>query len=271
MTERIPKRIIQIWAGGAELPLLYRAACANVRLLNPSFEYMLFDDQRMHDFMQQNFPEHIATLAAFKRPIQRYDFFRYLAVFKLGGFYFDTDLLLAKGIDDLCRHSCVVPFERLTWSTHLRDKLNMDWEIGNYAFGAEPGHPLIAALIENCARAQRDPDWCALPLVGLPQLLRRELDVIYSTGPGMFSRTLAEFKRTADSVTVLGGTGDRADRATWNQFGQYGVHLGGSSWRERHGGVRRRLINFLAQRNEARAIALARGSELSTLVRHAKT
>ena len=38
VNKTIPRRIIQIWGGGLDLPLLARAAAANVRLLNPEFE-----------------------------------------------------------------------------------------------------------------------------------------------------------------------------------------------------------------------------------------
>ena len=50
---------------------------------------------------------------------------------------------------------CVFPFEELTLSRLLRHH-GIDWEIGNYAFGAEAGHAFLEAVIENCVRAQRD-------------------------------------------------------------------------------------------------------------------
>jgi mannosyltransferase OCH1-like enzyme len=87
----IPKRIIQIWGGGLDLPLLSRAAAANIRLLNPEFEYLFFDDQGMANFIDERVPQHRNVFRSFRNPVQRYDFFRYLAIYNLGGFYFDID------------------------------------------------------------------------------------------------------------------------------------------------------------------------------------
>src|SRR5438067_4421826 len=90
---QIPKRIIQT-AKSADVPLLPRAMMANVRLLNPDFEYLFFDNARVEQFIGAEFPQYSSVFNSFKYPIQKYDFFRYLAVYRYGGFYFDTDVLL---------------------------------------------------------------------------------------------------------------------------------------------------------------------------------
>ncbi|MCZ8131114.1 MAG: glycosyltransferase [Steroidobacteraceae bacterium] len=254
----IPRRIVQIWGGGGEPPLLGRAAATNLRLLNPGYEYRLFDDAGMRAYLDRNFPEYRATFESFPRPIQRYDFFRYLAIYGLGGFYFDFDVLLAESLDGLLGQRCVFPFERLTWTDYLRRRHAMDWEIGNYAFGAVPGHPFLLATIRNCARAQREPAWRDAVTRSLPRLLRDDLAVIYATGPGMASRTLAEYVQD-DPVTVLFPP-DVRDRGTWGRFGDHGVHLGAGQWRAHGGAWRRRLVAALGRRNESRALARARAA-----------
>lgn len=256
MGEGIPKRIIQIWGGEREMPLLGRAAAANMRLLNPDFEYLLFDDERMQGFVDEHFPDYRNVFDSFSRPIHRYDFFRYLAVYELGGFYFDTDVFLASSVFELLEHGCVFPFERLTWSDYLRYQYGMDWEIGNYAFGAIAGHPFLGAIIDNCVRAQKDKKWRDAVTNPLPRLLRQDLEVIYSTGPGMVSRTFAECPHASRWVTVLFPE-NVCDRASWDLFGAYGVHLGAGGWRKRPGNIKRRLINLLGKWNEERAIRYA--------------
>jgi inositol phosphorylceramide mannosyltransferase catalytic subunit len=257
MTERIPRRIIQIWGGGKEPPLLNKAASSSVRLMNPEFEYRLFDDEQMSRFLRDHFPQYIAVFEGFELPIQRYDFFRYLAVYQLGGFYFDMDILLARGLDDLLSFGCVFPFERLTWSDFLRERHGMDWEIGNYAFGAAAGHPFMRAIIDNCVRARTDAAWRDAIMQPLPRLLREDLKVIYTTGPGLVSRTLAEYRDGAHPVRVLFPK-DVCDRSQWNHFGDHGVHLMGSSWRSKRGPVMGRVMTLLQNRNARRAITLAR-------------
>ncbi len=72
--------------------MLGRASAANTRLLNPDFEYRVFDDPGIDSFVAEHFPQYRRVLDCFQFPIQRYDFFRYLAIYQLGGFYFDTDV-----------------------------------------------------------------------------------------------------------------------------------------------------------------------------------
>src|SRR5882757_9673989 len=142
MHDRIPPRIIQT-AKSRDLPLMAQAAAANLKCLNPDFEYRLFDDADVSAFVQGEFPQYLKVFQSFPYRIQKYDFFRYLAVFHLGGFYFDTDVFLARGLEELRVHSCVFPFEELTINRWLRREHGLDWEIGNYAFGATPGHPFL--------------------------------------------------------------------------------------------------------------------------------
>ena len=243
MKPRIPKRIIQIWGGGSELPLLARCAMTNVRLLNPDFEYLLFDDHRMEEFIKANCPEYLTLFHSFRFNVQRYDFFRYLAVYHVGGFYFDMDVFLASNLSELLDFDCVFPFEALTISTFLREECKMDWELGNYAFGATAGHPFLRAVIENCVRAQKDQDWVENMGKSIPRVLREEYHVLYTTGPLLVSRTLAEFPDAAKQVKVLFPE-DVCDQKYWNRFGDFGVHLMGGSWRKPKGILRRRLKGF---------------------------
>jgi hypothetical protein len=235
----IPKRIIQT----AKVPpqsLRTRAMVSNIRLLHPDYEYLFFDDDGVDKFIDQEFPQHRPVFNGFRFPIQRYDFFRYLAVYKYGGFYFDTDVLLASSVSGLLESGCVFPFEGLTFSHLLRTQHKMDWEIGNYGFGAAPGHPFLEAVIENCVHAQKDPAWVKPMMRGLPPLSKLEFYILYTTGPGLVSRTLAENPQIAKTVKVLFPE-DVCDFNNWNRFGDFGIHLMGASWRVNRGRVRMKL------------------------------
>ena len=239
---KIPKRIIQT-GKHTELPLRSRAMVSNIRLLNPDFEYLFFNNDDVQSFINQEFPQYRNVFDAFQFPIQRYDFFRYLAVYRHGGFYFDLDVILASDLSSLLNFGSVFPFEGLTLSHYLRKQHKMEWEIGNYAFGASPGHPFLKAVIENCVRAQRDPDWIKPMMAGFPPLLRGEYLVLNTTGPGLISRTLAENAELAKEVKVLFPK-DLSDMSTWNRFGDFGIHMMDGSWRTRDVFLRRRLANY---------------------------
>jgi mannosyltransferase OCH1-like enzyme len=247
MLEPIPRRIIQT-AKRRTLPLKQQAMTANLKLLHPDYEYCFFDDEDVDAFVSREFPQYRRVFDGFPSNIQRFDFFRYLAVYRLGGFYFDLDVLLARELTTLLPTGCVFPFEGLTFSRLLRQR-GMDWELGNFAFGASAGHPFLAAVIENCVRAQQDPAWVVPMLAGVPPLSRAEHRVMYTTGPGLLSRTLAESPASAAEMTVLFPE-DVCDVRSWNVFGSFGVHLMEGSWRPGVSLLRRRL----AQKWEARVM-----------------
>jgi len=235
--EKIPRRIIQT-DKSSDLPLLARAATTSLRLLNPDFEYLFFDDDQVEEFIDVEFPQYRAVVDSFSQRIQRYDFFRYLAVYRLGGFYFDTDMFLASALEDLRGFGCVFPFERLGINRFLFKQYGMDWEIGNYAFGATAGHPFLKAVIKNCIRAQQHSEWADTMLKSVPRMFRGEEVVLATTGPGLISRTLAEFPGAREQVKVLFPE-DVFDENSWHCFGSYGVHLQVGGWRKREGLVRR--------------------------------
>ena len=252
----IPKRLIQT-GKSRDLPLFARAIVANLRLLNPDYEHLYFDDADVEAFIDTNYPEYRPVFDGFPVRIQRYDFFRYLAVYHYGGFYFDLDVLLAKNLDDLLPHACIFPFEELSLHQFLRETYNMDWEIGNYAFGARAGHPFIGAIIDNCVKAQRDPSWAQLMWESIPSLFRRDFYVLDTTGPGMVSRTLAEYCGAGQDVKVLFPE-DVCDSATWHQFGNYGLHLEEGTWRNRKNVWRRKLESLWETRTRSRALPASR-------------
>jgi len=239
MDSKIPRRIIQT-NKSLDLSLLEKAAAANVRLLNPDFEYLFFDDRQVEEFIDREFPEYRSVFDSFPIPIQRYDFFRYLAVYRLGGFYLDMDVFLASSLSELLGCGCVFPFEALTINIFLRGQYKMDWEIGNYAFGASAGHPFVGAIIENCVRAQKDSDWLKLMARAVPRMFREDHSVLCTTGPLLISRTLAEFPNVGKHVQVLFPE-DVCDERYWDCFGQFGVHLRTGTWRKRRGILIRRL------------------------------
>jgi inositol phosphorylceramide mannosyltransferase catalytic subunit len=258
----IPRRIIQ--TGKSLLQSVKtRAMVSSLRLLNPDFEYLFFDDQAVAKFMASEPARYRATFDSFRFPIQKYDFFRYLVVYRYGGFYFDLDVLFSEGISILLTSGCVFPFEGLTFSRFLRNEYNMDWEIGNYGFGAAAGHPFLEKVIENCVRAQSDPSWVKPMMRGLPLLSWSEFYVLYTTGPGLVSRTLAENPDLARSVNVL-FPDNVCDSKSWFHFGDFGVHMMEASWRSNKGLLFRRLASWLENREFNR---LKQQSELLGMTR----
>lgn len=242
MSALIPKRIVQT-GKSRDLTLLQRAVATNVRLLHPDFEYCFYDDRQVEQFVATEPPEHVATFAALPCPIQKFDFFRYLAIYRDGGFYLDLDVLLAARLTPLLGTGCVFSFEDLNISRHLREEHGFDWALGNYAFGAAPGHPFLQAVIANCVRAQQDPEWVEPMMRGIPRWFQPEFRILSTTGPLLISRTLAENPALAETLTIL-FPDDICVPRNRHRFGDYGVHLMQASWRTRYGRGRRILAGF---------------------------
>jgi hypothetical protein len=257
--QEIPRRLIQT-APTRDLSPAARAVAAGLRLHHPDWENLFFDDADIARFVAAEFPDQGPVLRSFPHPVQRADFFRYLAVFRLGGFYVDLDVLLEAPLDDLRPLGAFFPFEELTLNRHLRDAHGIDWEIGNYAFGATAGHPFLDALIGNCARAARNPAWNAQMYRGMPRWVRPAFEVLNTTGPGMLTRTLAEHPDISTSVTVLEPAPgcDVCDPANWHRVGRHGVHLMAGSWRPRTTPILGRARRLWESRQRRRLLARSR-------------
>jgi hypothetical protein len=238
----IPRRIIQT-GKSRKLKSLAKAASASLRRLHPDWEYLFFDDAEVASFVGREFPQYRTLFESFPCNIQRIDLFRYLAVSNLGGFYIDLDVFLWSSLDSLVDSRCIFPFEELTLNQFLRREYGMDWEVGNYAFGAVPGHPFLEAVIRNCVRAHQEPEWVEPMMKGIPAIFRSEFLVLNTTGPGLVSRTLAENPGLARDLTVLFPE-DVCDSECWHHFGSLGVHAMEGSWRDGDSLVRRRLGNL---------------------------
>ena len=245
MDKTIPKRIFQT-GNSKDLPQFERATTFNVKNLNPDYEYLFFDDDDRNDFMRTEYPEFIDTYNNFRYPIQKYDFLRYLVIYKYGGFYFDMDILLSDNLDELLKYSCVFPFERISNATYVAKNYKIHWDLGNYGFGAAPKHPFIEKLIDNVCRSHKDPHFGDPVLNSLPKFLRtnHESYILCTSGPLMVTRAYAENPDLQDQVEVL-LPNNIQDIANWEKFGKYGMHLRIGAWRPQKHYLHRKLFNQL--------------------------
>lgn len=253
MSSSIPRRIIQT-ARSSDLKPAEKACARLLKLLHPDWTYTFFDDEAVNRFIREEFPEYRSVFEGFPYKIQRFDFFRYLAVYRLGGFYFDLDVFLNRPLDDLLDHGSVFPFEEISLNRHLRDTHGIDWEIGNYAFGVAPGNAFLRLAIDNCVRCQREREWVKPMHAWAPRLVQPELTVLASTGPGLLTRTAVENPAACADMRVLFPK-DVRDPETWHQFGDYGVHLMAASWRPRRNLLLRKLALLWESRVRRKAEA----------------
>ena len=242
--KRIPRVIIQTWKQPIdELPPDFARMSATVQRLHPrsaGWRYLFFDDKQVAEFVRTKFPELWATFVAFPYNIQRVDFFRLLAVSHYGGFYLDLDMDLSKPLEALRNRSAIFPFE-------LASGENMEGQqVGQYAFGALPGHPFLRAVIDNIVTPRFDTRGMTI-----------DKHILYTTGPVVVTQTLRDCQlggrrenlRLFNSVDVLrpqrGGADDDKDK--WFRFGDYGQHRMASSWHKQVVGSRLSKDEFICE------------------------
>lgn len=151
--EKIPKLIIQTWKDH-HIPKKYDYDVHSVKMVNPDFKRLFFTDNDIEDFLKKNYPDYYLTYLKLPVLIQKIDFFRYIAVYHFGGFYYDLDMSATYPLNDLVYFDAVFPIEqvrgscrKLRWKTLCNQKVPI--VLGNYAFGASPKNPFLKICIDN--------------------------------------------------------------------------------------------------------------------------
>ena len=146
----IPRRIIQTYVSYAEI----MDANLSFKRLNPHYEYLFFNDTAAENFVRQHMPADIVrAYEQMPRPVLKADYFRYIAVYVLGGVYSDFDTECRRPIDTWHDNHRNVGFivgieaESPTWERDFARPL----QICQWTFSARPGHPILRRLIEKIA------------------------------------------------------------------------------------------------------------------------
>jgi mannosyltransferase OCH1-like enzyme len=161
--ESIPRIIIQIWVqkdGGAPLIPKNQVQYMNkFRKLNPSFEHLFFNGDDIAEFFKSNYTEYYNVYKRLPYFIQTLDFFRYLAIYHYGGFYFDMDVEPYKPLDEtILNHSAVFPVDEYASSVDCQNPrmksyclVGQNFLLGQYAFGSSAKHPFMKFLVDKIA------------------------------------------------------------------------------------------------------------------------
>ena len=159
-TETIPRLIHQTYFT-ARLP---DKLCDNVhhlRALNPSWEYLFWDDMSIASFIGQHYGHKMLVIFNSINPdygAARADLFRYLVLYRLGGVYLDIKSAADVPLDQVIRpddsfilsqwrNGVGEPYEG--WGLHLDLRDIPRGEYQQWHIIASPGHPLLRAVIER--------------------------------------------------------------------------------------------------------------------------
>lgn len=143
---KTPKIIHQIWSGIDEpLPDYFEILNRTWRDNYPEWQYILWDNEMMTNFVQQNYPQYWDYYSRFPYNVQRWDAIRYLILYKIGGMYVDCDYESLEPFDDLVEEqSCCFALEP---QSHC-DIFNRQIMFNNALMVTAPGHSFMKIVIE---------------------------------------------------------------------------------------------------------------------------
>ena len=218
----IPKRLLVTHMSEHTLEHKLKFCIQRMKELHPEWEFQFFSDGDCRHFLECECPEYLEVYDWYPRAVMRADLFRLLVVSRLGGFYLDSDMLLEKPLDPLTGHAAVFVVEQHLDAKVFRQRYpRRFWDIeprktlGNYAFGAEAGHPFLTAILDELIvrTANFDAEDCG------------DLDILYATGPEAVTAVYHQERDRWANVEILDGPGQT--------MGDYGCHLIHSGWREK--------------------------------------
>ena len=129
----IPKKIHYCWFGGKPKPMLAEKCIASWRRFCPDFEIVEWNESNY------DVTAHPYTKSCSERGMWAFlsDYARLDVVFREGGLYFDTDVELIRDPSELLEEHAFFAFE------------NRDYVATGLGFGAEAGHPAVAAMLRE--------------------------------------------------------------------------------------------------------------------------
>lgn len=145
MEKGIPQLIHQIWSGIDEpLPDYFKCLGDTWKEHHPTWEYILWDNQKMNRFIQDNYPHYWDIYNGFQYNIQRWDAIRYLILNKMGGLYVDFDSECLKPLDELFEgKECCFSIEP---DEHGK-VFNKQLYFNNALMASVPDHPFMSEIV----------------------------------------------------------------------------------------------------------------------------
>jgi mannosyltransferase OCH1-like enzyme len=154
----------------------------------PNWEYRFWDRQMIHDFLEFQCPDFLACYHSYPFNVQRWDAIRYLILYHIGGLYVDMDYECIEPLDVLLSGSTCCMGMEPTINSRVHNKPLI---VGNALMASKPGHPYMAAVIE---------DMKSNFFVNYGK--GDSIQVMESTGPFLVTRVYEQFKKKKE-VTLL--------------------------------------------------------------------
>lgn len=176
----IPKIIHQIWSNKYfPLPNAFVKLSQTWKELHPNWQYIFWDDIKIANFIEMNFPQYLNSYHSFSYDIQRWDAIRYLILYKMGGLYVDFDYECLENIEPLLLKNCCFAMEP---EGHVFIKEHEGKYFNNALMASIPNHPFMEKVIERVFDNNRLEE----------DIIDKKTRVLLSTGPLMLTSLYME-------------------------------------------------------------------------------
>jgi mannosyltransferase OCH1-like enzyme len=216
---QIPRIVHQLWRD-EDVPARWQHAVDSVKRYHKGWEYRLWTDARMDDYVRVNHPRFYPVFAGFNRHIMRVDVFRYLLMHDVGGLYCDLDYEFVRPYD----YGDAALVLSLEYDEAYGDETN---QVANYVFASMPRHAFWRDVLDD--------------LQQYPPHAPQATDVCSVTGPWYLSGIFFKNRQGYDGVRLTEKPvlsprrvhGRRERKIYVNSGVTHGFHHGWGSWRDR--------------------------------------
>jgi len=221
----IPKIIHYVWLGNAPLPEDMQKCMDSWKKWMPEYQLMTWDDEAILEidsvFVREALEEKKWAFAS--------DVIRLYAIYKYGGIYMDTDVMVYRSFDPLLQNKAFIGREN---SMHQIGK-TMEVYLTTCCFGAELGNPFIKRCLDYYeGRHFITSQDCALPTeLRLDVTLNSKVFCVLAKDWGFNASVLADYEQHCkdDVLTIYPKRFFDATKQTADIFTK---HLALGTWRE---------------------------------------
>lgn len=155
-----PKIIHQTWKTH-DIPEKWKENVASCRQLNPDYEYRIWSDADIVNFLSNHYPWFLESFYNYKYDISRADAIRYFMMYHYGGVYIDMDI------------KCHVPFDQITndFPSSVEDILVETYPMGfTNSFLMSKSHTSFQQLminhLDSSNKSYLTPHWTIMKSAG---------------------------------------------------------------------------------------------------------
>lgn len=134
----IPKVVYQTWYT-RDFPPVIQEKRDTMMKMNPDYTFVLYTDEEIDTFVNENFPGEIAdSYNQLNIIVAKADFWRYLILYKYGGIYLDIDSSIERPLSEL-----IVEDDQAILSAEQNDFIFVQW-----ALFFQKEHPILKRTID---------------------------------------------------------------------------------------------------------------------------